>query len=193
MISEKVALGPRPLVYPMPAFLVGALVNGKPNSMTAAWGGIACSNPPMLTVALQHHRYTYRGIKENGTFSVNIPSIEIVTETDYCGVFSGSKMDKNPVCGFRIFFGKLETAPMIEQCPVNLECKVFQVIDLGSHALIIGQIMETYITGDCLTDGQPDVCKIKPFAFTHGNPSNYQAFGEVLAPAFKVGKKLKYL
>ena len=193
MISEKVALGPQPLVYPMPAFLVGALVNDEPNFMTAAWGGIACSNPPMLTVALQHHRYTYKGIKENGTFSVNIPSIGIVTETDYCGVVSGSKTDKISACGFRIFFGELDTAPMIEQCPVNLECKVFQIIDLGSHALIIGQIMETYMTRDCLTDGQPDVYKIKPFAFTHGNPSTYQAFGEVLAPAFKVGKKLKSL
>ena len=80
---------------------------------------------------------------------------------------------------------------MIEQCPVNLECKVFQVIDLGSHALIIGQIIETHVTRDCMTDGQPDVEKIKPFSFIHGNPSNYQAFGEVLAPAFKVGKKLK--
>jgi flavin reductase (DIM6/NTAB) family NADH-FMN oxidoreductase RutF len=175
----------------MPAFLVGALMAGKPNFMTAAWGGIACSNPPMLTVALQHHRYTYRGIKEQGTFSVNIPSIDLVTETDYCGIVSGSKSDKNLVCRFRIFFGKLETAPMIEQCPVNLECKVFQVIDLGSHALIIGQIMETHVTAECLTDGQPDVDKIKPLLFTEGRPMNYQAFGEVLAPAFKVGKKLK--
>ncbi len=191
MKSQKRTLGPQTLVYPMPAFLVGALVDGKPNFMTAAWGGIACSNPPMLTIALQHHRYTYKGIKEKGTFSVNIPSTNLVTETDYCGVVSGSKADKNLACRFTVFFGKLETAPMIEQCPVNLECKVFQVIDLGSHALIIGQIMETHVTEECLTDGQPDVNKIKPFAFTHGHNPNYQAFGEVLAPAFKVGKKLK--
>ena len=191
MTSEKITLGPQPLVYPMPAFLVGALVDDKPNFMTAAWGGIACSNPPMLTVALQHHRYTYRGIKEKRTFSVNIPSTDLVTETDYCGIVSGSKADKNPVCGFRVFWGMLATAPMIEQCPLNLECKVFQVIDLGSHALIIGQIMETYVTEDCLTDGRPDIDKIKPFAFTDGHSMNYQAFGEVLAPAFKVGKKLK--
>jgi flavin reductase (DIM6/NTAB) family NADH-FMN oxidoreductase RutF len=188
---QKVTLGPQPLVYPMPAFLVGALVDGKPNFMAVAWGGIACSNPPMLTVALQHHRYTYKGIKEHGTFSVNIPSTDLVAETDYCGIVSGSKADKNTVCRFKVFFGKMETAPMIEQCPLNLECKVFQILDLGSHALIIGQIMETHVTAECTTDGQPDIDKIKPFAFIDGKIMNYQALGEVLAPAFKIGRKLK--
>jgi len=190
-MPDKVKLGPRPLVYPMPSFLVGATVDGKPNFMAVAWGGIACSNPPMLTVALQHHRYTYKGIKNTGTFSVNIPSTDLVTETDYCGIVSGSKTDKNLVCGFTIFYGKLENAPLIEQCPLNLECKVVHILGLGSHALIIGEVIETYVNQDCLTEGEPDAAKIKPFIYTEGPLAQYQAFGEVLAPAFNIGRKLK--
>ncbi|RJO62469.1 MAG: flavin reductase family protein [Dehalococcoidia bacterium] len=190
-MSQKITLGPRPLVYPMPSFLVGANVEGNANFMAVAWGGIACSRPPMVSVALQHHRHTYKGIKDKGTFSVNIPSQDQVVETDYCGIVSGAKRDKNKVCGFNIFYGKLETAPMIEQCPFNLECKVVHILGLGSHALIIGEVIETYVNQDCLTEGEPDVTKIKPFIYSEGTIAQYQAFGEVLAPAFKVGRKLK--
>ncbi len=190
-MANKVPLGPRPLVYPMPAFLVGANVDGSPNYMAVAWGGIACSNPPMLTIALQHRRHTYKGIKVNGTFSVNIPSEEQVTETDYCGIVSGAKADKNKVCAFKTFYGKLENAPMIEQCPVNLECKTTHILTMGSHALIIGEIVEVYVDGDCLTDGKPDVDKIKPFIYSEGVAAQYRALGETMAPAFKIGRELK--
>ena len=122
---KKIALGPQTLIYPMPAFLIGASVDGKPNFMTAAWSGIAASTPPMITVALQHHRYTLKGIKENGAFSVNVPSAKLAKETDYCGLVSGTtKADKVKECNFKIFYGKTKNAPLIEQCPVNLECKV---------------------------------------------------------------------
>ena len=74
----KVALGPQTLVYPMPAMLVGADVDAKPNFMTVAWGGIACGDPPMISVAIRHVRHTLKGIRQNQTFSVNIPSVEQV-------------------------------------------------------------------------------------------------------------------
>src|SRR5512138_650254 len=100
---KKVTLGPQTLLYPMPAFLIGADVDGKPNFMTAAWSGIANSTPPMLTVALQHHRHTLRGIRENGIFSVNVPSVAQARETDFCGIFSGVREDKVQACGFSVF------------------------------------------------------------------------------------------
>jgi len=190
-MSEKVKFGARALVYPMPSFLVGADVGSRPNFMAVAWGGIASSRPPMLSVALQHHRYTYKGIKAAGTFSVNIPSQDMVAQTDYCGIVSGSKANKAETCGFKIFYGTLKNAPMIEQCPLNLECKVVHVLGLGSHALIIGEIIEIYVSQDCLTDGKPDVAKIKPFIYVEGLSAQYLAFGKVLAPAFEVGRKLK--
>ncbi len=187
----KVTIGPGTLAYPMPAFLVGANVDGKANFLAVAWGGIANERPPMISVSLRHQRYTYKGIKQTGTFSVNIPSRDIVGEVDYCGIVSGAKVDKVAVCRFSIFYGKLNNAPMIEQCPVNLECKVVDTLDLGSHVLIIGRIEETHITEDCLTNGKPDVTKIKPILYSEGQARQYLAFGEVVGSAFRIGRKLK--
>ena len=179
----KVTVENKTLVYPMPAFVIGANVDGKANFMTAAWSGIAGSTPPMITVALQHHRYTLKGMKQNMTFSVNVPSVDLVKETDYCGVVSGSKTDKVADCHFKVFYGKLVTAPMIDQYPVNLECKVMHILDLVIHELVVGRIEETYISEECLTDGKPDVNKIKPIVYAG---RRYQALGEVVGGAFTV-------
>jgi flavin reductase (DIM6/NTAB) family NADH-FMN oxidoreductase RutF len=187
---SKVAIGARTLLYPLPAVIVGANVDGKPNFSTYAWCGIVNSRPPMLSVAFQHQRYTLKGVKQNGTFSVNIPSVDLVKETDYCGIISGVKTDKVADCKFRIFYGKLETAPLIDQFPVNLECKVVHTLNLGSHILVIGQIEEVHITDSCLTDEKLDVDKIKPFLWVvEGN--EYREFGKAIGKAFKIGKEIK--
>ena len=188
---NKIKLGPQTIIYPMPAFLIGAMVEGKPNFMTAAWSGIAASNPPAMTVALQHHRHTLKGLKENGTFSVNVPSVDQAKETDYCGIVSGTKTDKAKDCKFTIFYGKLETAPLIEQCPVNLECRVAHLLHLGSHALIIGHIEEVHVSENCLTNGEPDPSKINPLIFAVGSTKSYFALGAPVAAAFKVGLEIK--
>ena len=187
---KKIAIGPQTLIYPLPSVLVGAKVDGKSNFMAVAWCGIANSTPPMISVALRHNRHTLKGVRDKLTFSVNVPSCELVKETDYCGIISGAKIDKTEVCNFKIFYGKLGDAPLIEQCPVNLECKVVHCLDLGSHVLVIGKIEETYVSENCLTDGKPDVNKIEPFAFSPGMNQQYQALGEVVAKAFSSGKEL---
>lgn len=188
---NKISLGPQTLVYPMPAFLVGAVVGGKPNFMTVAWGGIAAGTPPMIAVGLQPQRYTLKGVKENGTFSVNVPSAGQVRETDYCGIVSGAaKPDKVKECSFTIFYGKLKTAPLIEQCPVNLECKAVHFLSLGSHILIIGQIEEVHISENCMTEGQPDPAKIDPLVCVTGANMAYFRIGEKIAPAFEIGKEI---
>jgi flavin reductase (DIM6/NTAB) family NADH-FMN oxidoreductase RutF len=187
----KVKLGKQTLLYPMPALLVGSNINGKPNLMTVAWGSIACMQPPMACIALNQIRHTNKGIKQNNTFSINVPSTDYVLETDFCGITPGSKTDKISVCNFNVFYGSLKTAPMIEQCPLNLECSVFQIVNLGSHDLIIGKIEEIYINDDCLTDGKPDASKIKPFTFITGNDQSYHEIGKFIARAFSAGKKLR--
>jgi flavin reductase (DIM6/NTAB) family NADH-FMN oxidoreductase RutF len=187
----KIQFGPQTLLYPMTALLVGANVDDKPNFMALGWGGIVNMEPPMISVALRYQRYTLKGIKQNMTFSVNIPSTDLVKETDYCGIISGAKVNKAEVCRFKIFYGKLNSAPLIEQCPVNLECKVMHIMDLGSHSLVIGQIEETHVSDSCLTDGKPDVNKIKPFIYTTSPANQYQAFGDIVAKAFSVGKELR--
>ncbi len=188
---SKIQMGPQTWVYPMPAFLVGANVDGTPNIMAVAWAGICNGKPPMISVALQHHRHTNKGIRQNQTFSVNIPSADLVKETDYCGIASGSKVNKLEVCRFNVFYGKLESAPLIEQCPVNMECKVIHILDLGSHDLIIGRIEETHVTEDCLIDGKPDVSKIKPLVFSIGHMLQYHPLGDVIARAFSIGRELE--
>jgi len=187
----KVKLGPSTFVYPQPVFLVGAIVDDKPNFITVSWGGVACEKPPMISIAIRHSRYTFKGIKQNSNFSINIPSEDIATETDYCGIVSGANVDKVKVCQFDIFYGALINAPMIEQCPINLECNLIHIMDLGSHALVIGKIEETHITESCLTNGKPDATKIKPFIYSVGSKKQYQIFGDFIASASQAGKVLK--
>jgi len=188
---NKILMGPQPLLYPMPMLLVGANIDGKPNFMAVAWCGIANGEPPMVSISIRHRRHTLIGIRQNMTFSANIPSTDLVKETDYCGIAAGSKVDKVEVCKFKVFYGKLENAPLIEQCPINLECKVVHILTLGSHSFIIGSIEETHVSENCLTDGKPDVDKIKPFIFTTTPALQYQAFGKVIAKAFSIGKELE--
>ncbi len=187
----KVKLGPLELVYPMPAFLVGSLCGGGPSFATVAWGGIVCSTPPSVGISLRPSRHTLKGIKEHGTFSVNIPSVAQITETDYCGIVSSAKVDKVRVCGFHIFYGTLTTAPLIEECPLNLECSLSEMVTLGSHILIIGEVIESHVSEECLTDGRPDVDKIRPLCYSSGHTAEYRALGEALGPAFKIGRTLK--
>ena len=173
-----------PILVSHPVVLVGANVNDKPNFAAVAWVGVAASNPPAISIALQHHRYTLKGIRQNMTFSVNIPSTDLVKETDYCGLVSGGKTDKVSDTHFKIFYGSINNAPLIEQCPVNHACEVVQILDLGSHELVVGRIKETHISEDCLKDGRPDVSKIKPFFMTLGK---YTAVGETVGDTFRSG------
>ena len=184
----KKAIGPQTLLYPMPAVLVGALVNGKPNFMTAAWCGIAASKPPAISVALQPARFTLKGISANRTFSINIPSADLVEKVDYCGIYSGHKVDKSQI--FKVDYGKLKTAPLIQECPVNLECQVIHSLELGSHILFVGEITEAYVKEESLTDEKADSSKIDPLIYTTG-AQQYQRLGEVVGRAWKVGKKKK--
>jgi len=183
---DKIKLGPKTLIYPMPAVLVGAMVDGKPNFMTAAWCGIASYKPPCLSVAVRKARYTLKGIKEQGAFSINVPSCDLVKKVDFCGLYSGKDKDKSQI--FETFYGTLETAPLIQKCPINLECKVIHSLDLGSHILVIGEIMETHISENCLKDGEIDPKKVDPLIYSPA-VEQYQRLGEVIARAFHVGKE----
>ncbi|MFH1639507.1 MAG: flavin reductase family protein [Chloroflexota bacterium] len=116
----KVTIGPRTILYPTPTVLVGANVDAKPNFMAVAWCGIVNGRPPMLSVSLQYPRHTLKGIKQNGSFSINIPSTDLVKETDYCGLVSGSNTDKVADCKFNIFYGKLGECPAGIRMPGEL-------------------------------------------------------------------------
>jgi flavin reductase (DIM6/NTAB) family NADH-FMN oxidoreductase RutF len=176
--------GPVPILTACPTVIVGSTVDGKADFATVAWTGVAASVPPSISIALQHHRFSLKGIRQNMSFSVNIPSIDMVKETDYCGIVTGAKTNKASDCRFTLFYGKLAAVPFIQQCPVNHACEVIQILNLGSHELVIGKIVETHVSEECFTDGRPDALKIKPFLFANGK---YFSLGEYLGDAFRCG------
>lgn len=185
----KVKLGPRKLMVPRPVMLVGADVYGKPNFITIGGGGLADGEPPMISLPIRHHQYTLQGIMENRAFSINYPSLEQVQETDFCGMVSGREADKVASCGFKIFYGKLAEAPLIEQCPVNMECKLMGMLNLGSHMMVIGEVTECHVNQDCMVDGKPDAKKINAMVFD-AEQGLYLAFGDVVAKARSAGKQI---
>jgi flavin reductase (DIM6/NTAB) family NADH-FMN oxidoreductase RutF len=177
-------VGPLPLLGAYPVIMIGTNVDGIPDFTTVAWTGVAASFPPTITIALQHHRHSLKGVRRHMAFSVNIPGTDLVRETDYCGLASGSRVDKAADCGFKVFYGKLESVPMIEQCPVNHSCEVIQILNLGSHELIVGKIVESFASENCLTKGRPDPSNIHPFMFSG---RGYYTLGEPAGDAFRCG------
>jgi flavin reductase (DIM6/NTAB) family NADH-FMN oxidoreductase RutF len=183
---NKSRLGPEALLFPTPSVLVGAMVDGRANFMTAAWCGIASSKPPAISVAIRGERHTLKGILTHAEFSINVPSADLVELVDFCGIYSGRKADKSEL--FDLFEGDLKYAPLVASCPVNLECRLRHTLDLGSHILVVGEVIQTHIHTRCLTDGKPDAAKVDPLVYSPGT-GNYQRLGEVVGQAFSIGKK----
>jgi flavin reductase (DIM6/NTAB) family NADH-FMN oxidoreductase RutF len=181
---DKITLGPMPYMSVMPTLLVGVNVKGKANYMTAAWATVACMAPPMVCVAINKARYTVKGIEENGTFSLNVPSTQQAVGADYCGIVSGAAEDKSGV--FTPFYGTLKTAPMAAECPVNIECRLFKPVDCGSHTLYIGEVIEVHADRAVLTDGKPDGTKMHPIVYAQ---ATYFDLGKPVEKAFSAGRK----
>ena len=172
---------------PMPVVLVGTKVEGRDNFMAVGWCARANGNPPMILCAMGSQHYTTKGITETKTFSVNIPSTDLLEKTDYCGIVSGEKTDKSHV--FDVFYGSLRTAPMIKECPVTLECRLFQTVLLPTHSVFIGEIAGVYPDGKVMKDQKPDFTAIDPLFLTM--PDNrYWTLGNYAGDAWSAGKKL---
>jgi len=185
----KKKLGGINVLYPTPTTIVGAIVDGKPNFITIAHIGIVNhAKPYLISLSMAKPHYTNAGIKENKVFSVNIPSENLVVETDYVGLVSGKKMDKSTV--FEIFYGNLEKAPMITLCPINMECKLYDIYDTPTHDLFIGEIIETHADESVLKDGKVDLAMLKPLLFDMSS-IQYWSIGNALANCWNVGKKMK--
>ena len=186
---SKKTLGAKPYLYPLTTVIVGANVNNKANFVTIAWNGMMVYNPPTLYIASGKNHHTNIGFRENNTFSVNLPSADMVKVTDYVGLVSGKKIDKSEL--FDVFYGELKTAPMIAEAPLNLECKIVKTLDLGGASdIIIGEIVQTYINEECLTDGKPDIKKLRPITFS-GYDTSYFEVGDYIGKAYKIGKDYK--
>ena len=174
-------------LYPMPVVLAGSIVNEKPNFMTVGWVSRVNYQPPMIAIALGPH-LTNQGILENKAFSINIPDISLMEKTDYCGLFSGRKVDKSSI--FEVFYGSLPGAPLIGECPVSMACRLHETVKLPVNMLFIGEIVEAYCDEACMTDGNPDIKKINPLTLTMPD-NHYWSVGDDIGKAWSVGSKLK--
>ncbi len=188
---KKTKLGPMPILFPHPTVIVGTDVVGQPDFVTVAWATIACATPPWIAIALNRVRHSFKGIRENMAFSVNIPNTSMVKETDYCGIATGATQDKAKDCKFKVFYGELAHAPFIEQCPINIGCTAEHILKLGSHYLITGPIKEIYVSNDCLTDGKLDASKIDPIVYMTYPGGTYNKLGDVIGKAFSIGKEIR--
>lgn len=187
-MPEKVKINNNVFVYPMPVTLLGANVGGKANFMTLGWVSRVNANPPMLGVGVHKSHYTAEGIKENKSFSVNFPEAEMIRETDYCGIVSGEKADKSGL--FEVFYGELETAPMIKECTLNLECKLVETIEFPTNYFFVGEIVGAYSEEQYMTQGKPDIKKMEPLLLTMPDNS-YWKVGDYAGEAWKSGKAVK--
>jgi flavin reductase (DIM6/NTAB) family NADH-FMN oxidoreductase RutF len=191
-VSMKVRLGQVPLVYPVPIVLAGANVGGKPNYATLGDCGIMGIDPPLVYVSLHRDHYTTQGISANGTFSVNIPSTDLLAVTDYCGVVSGREVDKSEL--FDTFYGELGTAPMIQECPVNLECRVVKAFAIQHRRVFVGEIVQTHVNDTLVIEREgrktiADLTRLDPIIYALDN--RYYRIGEPIGIGYQESKALQ--
>lgn len=182
-------LGPVNAMYPSLTTIVGATVDGKANFLAVAHVGIMNHGTPQyISIGLAKFHHTNKGIHEHKTFSVNVPSRDLVVETDYVGLVTGKKTDKSGL--FELFYGETKTAPMITSCPVVMECRLHSVVDFPTHDIFVGEIVETWADENILTNEKIDIAKIDPLLFDM-NSVKYWSLGEEVAKCWNIGKELK--
>jgi flavin reductase (DIM6/NTAB) family NADH-FMN oxidoreductase RutF len=187
----KKSLGAKTIIYPSPVLIVGTYdKDGRPNAATVAWGGLCCSKPPAVAIALRKVTYSYDSIVEQKAFTVNIPHEKYTTEADYFGLACGKDIDKFAKTGLTPVKSEIVNAPYIDEFPIVLECKLIHTIEIGLHTQFIGEILDVKADEDVLGEnGLPAVDKTKPILVC---PSDleYHAVGKYIAKAFEVGKEL---
>lgn len=172
---------PGTLIYPLPAVLIscGTMEYGGANILTASWVSTACTNPPMCVVGIRPERHSHSIIKEHGAFGINLSTVSMARETDWCGVVSGRREDKFVACGFTKEAGTVLGVPLIEESPISLECRVREITTLGSHDLFLADIVgvradEQYIDPET---GAFDMKRAGLLVYAHGE---YFGLGEYI-------------
>jgi flavin reductase (DIM6/NTAB) family NADH-FMN oxidoreductase RutF len=189
----KISLPPQTILLPSPVLIIGTYgLDGKPNIMNAAWGGIASSKPLCLSVSLREATLTYHNIKETNAFTVNIPSEKYFREADFVGMVSGKERDKFSETGLTAQKSKLVNAPYIEEFPYALECNLVRQVDLGLHTMFIGEIVGMMADSDVLSPQQlPDIEKVRPILWGSYGSMAYYHIGGKLGASFSAGDELK--
>lgn len=185
----KKLIKPGTMVYPVPSVMVSCSdKNGNSNIITIAWTGTICSDPPMAYISIRPERFSYDMIKESGCFVINIPTEKLVKEMDYCGVASGRDIDKFHACGLTPSSSSIVSAPLIEECPVNIECKVKEILPLGSHSMFIAEVVAVNVNESLFSkEGKMHLNKAGLVSYCHGE---YRALGASIGTfGYSVRKK----
>lgn len=180
---------PGNMLYPLPVVMVSvADRDGRPNIITVAWAGTVCTNPPMLSISVRPERYSYPVLKEMGEFVVNLTTRELVFATDYCGVKSGRDVDKFKELGLTPLKAEHVGAPLVAESPVNIECKVREVLPLGSHHMFLADVVAVHADEKYMDEKHKfHLEKAEPIVYSHGA---YLVCGEQLGTfGYSVRKK----
>jgi flavin reductase (DIM6/NTAB) family NADH-FMN oxidoreductase RutF len=188
--DEKTSLGARTVIIPTPVWVIGSYDHeGKPNMMTSSWVGVCSSKPASVMTCLREATYTFGNIMERKAFTVNIPSEYLGHEAAYVGRISGRDVDKFMRTGLTPVKSALVDAPYIKEFPLVIECQLKQTIELGSHTMFIGEIMDVKADRSVLSEGGvPDIAKLKPFVFTPGS-SKFYGIGRYLGNVSELAKE----
>ena len=183
------SLGPKTLIYPAPVLVVGTYDKaGKPNVMTASWGGICCSQPPCVAVSLRKATSSHGNIMDRGAFTVSIPSEKYVKEVDYFGLVSGRSMDKFAATKLTPVKSKLVDAPYVKEFRLVMECKLVHVAELGLHTQFVGEVIDAKADESIIGDsGAIDIKKLKPLVFAP-DTQDYYGIGSFKGKVFSAGK-----
>ena len=170
---------PGNMLYPVPAVLVSVADSaGNDNLITIAWTGTVCSDPAMTYISVRKERYSHHMLKENKEFVINLVSKEICRAADFCGVRSGCDLDKFEATGLTREKASTVNVPLVKESPVNIECKVTQVLELGSHDMFLAKVTAVQVDESLLDEkGKLDLNKAHLVAYSHGE---YQTFDNIL-------------
>lgn len=176
-VELKIKRGPSTLLTPCPVTLLTCTDDeGNDNIITLAWVGVVCSDPPKIGVGIRRSRYSYELLEKSGEFVLNIPNCSLLDASDYCGAVSGRDVDKFTKTGLTREKATKVNAPLIKECPINLECLVREKLDLGSHRLYVGEVVETHLDEKILgSGGDIDFLKADPVIYNDGE---YWKLGE---------------
>lgn len=177
------------MVYPVPAVMVSlADKNGKSNIITVAWTGTVCSDPPMAYISVRKERYSHPILMETGEFVINLTTEKLAKATDFCGVRSGRNLDKFKEMHLTKGKASKLSAPIIEEAPVNIECRVKQVIELGSHDMFLAEVVAVQVDEQYMDEkNRFDLNAAGLMAYSHGE---YMTLGEKIGTfGYSVRKK----
>lgn len=161
---------PGTVVYPVPAVMVSCGdIDGEKNIITVAWTGTINTNPPMTYVSIRPERHSYKMIKKSGEFVINLVTEKLAYACDYCGVRSGKDVDKFKEMKLTAVKGNEVSSPLIYESPVNIECKVKDIVELGSHHMFIGEVVSVSVSDEYMDEtGKFHFNKSKPICYSHG-------------------------